>query len=637
MSYYNKNMRVLKSKNKNLYKRFKKYEESEAIEFVETEAENVLKKIIDKKNDIEIYIEESKNEDLTMRVEYQDNDIYFHSKYNPTREADRKIEKFKTKNKKQVFALGFGLGYHLQKLASKNKYDKIFIIEPYFSIFYAAINFVDLRGLFKSSNVIYVINEQPSLFDVIRRYYELNLEKDLDFLEQDPSVKLFNDKYKEIYQQIKEAVNYKKTELATNIKSSRQWRNNIIANLPFIFKNPKADDFFGEFEDIPAICVSAGPSLDKNIDKIKEAEGKALIMCVDTALEALIKNDLRPDIVVAMDGHLDKFSDFSSIKELNDIILFLEMGTYYKAPRRWNNKLTFFTMKRNFSGWVEKLNGEYMSIHTGGTVAHSMVDLAYKMGADPIILAGQDLAYANGKTHASGTYKEDRKVENKNLIEVDSVQGNKVITSKKFMTMLSFFENYFAKRSRRKYIDATEGGARIENTEIKTMKEAIQNYCNKNIDINVKELLDNKFKEFKPEFSKEKLDKAVKNLLQELDQAIDLSKKQLSLIGKMESKVKHANNLSDIQSNKFKTELKTIENEIKSLENVKYCTERILIVEAMKYKEVKSKYYINKLKKFKEEIKYYRNYRVKYVEELKKCRNLIKKMYIKTEDREELI
>jgi hypothetical protein len=259
------------------------------------------------------------------------------------------------------------------------------------------------------------------------------------------------------------------------------------------------------------------------------------------------------------------------------------------------------------------------------------------MGADPIILAGQDLAYLDKKTHASGTMYDGQKVDkNKDLLEVNDVNGNKVLTDESFMTMISYFNNYFAKRPDRKYIDATEGGARIQNTKIKTMKDAIEEYCVEDDDLNIKKLLKNKFEEVKPEFSHEKLENAVEDLLQGLDQAIELSNKQLSLIKKMENKVKHADSLSDIQSNKFKTELKTLENEIKSLKNVKYCIDRILIIELMKYKEVKSKYYISQLKKFKEEIKYYRSYRVQYIEELKKCRSLIVKLYIKNNNREEI-
>ena len=634
MDFYQSNMRVLKSNNKKLYNIIQNYSESEKIVInnsTDSEIEYVIK---DLENNINIYVEKAKSGDYTIRVEAKDKDLYFHSKYNPTREAKKKVEKFKAKEKKQVFALGFGLGYSLNELASKNKYDRIIIIEPFMSIFYTALNFIDLSELLKSNNVVFVIGSTNSLFDVVRKYFSLTLEKELSFLEQSPSHKLFEAEYKKIYKHLREGINYKKVKLTTDINSTRKWRNNIIANLPYIFKSPKADDFFNEFKGIPAICVSAGPSLDKNINDIKKAEGKAIIMCVGTSLKPLLKNGIEPDIVVSMDGNKANFEHFKDINNIPDSYLFAEKANHYMIQQKWHDKQVFFTMKRNFSGWVENLKGNYTPIQTGGTVAHSMVDLAYKMGADPIILAGQDLAYAGGKTHASGTTYENQKSNNQDLIEVDGIKGDKVLTSKAFMTMLSYFNNYFSKRPGRQYIDATEGGAKINNTEIKTMKDAIEEFCDKDININVKELLENKFKEVKPEFPQDKLVNAIKDLLQELDQAIELSNKQLSLIKKMENKVKHSNDLSDIQSDKFKTELKTLENEIKSLKNVKYCTERILIIESMKYKEVKSKYYINQIKKFKEETKYYRSYRVKYIEELKKCRNLIKKLYTKPKNGE---
>jgi len=635
---YRNNMRVLKSSNCNLYNIIRDYNNSDKVIIRKDDLDDNIEALIeDKENNIKIYLEKTKSDDYTIRVEKNDRDIYFHSKYAPLKEAKREIKEFKAKDNKQVFALGFGLGYSLNELARKNQYDRIFIIEPFISIFYTALKFVDLEEILKSKNIIYIIGSTEPLFDVIRKYFSLTMEKKLSFLEHGPSHNLFKDEYKDIYQKIREGINYKKTSLVTNIKRAREWRNNIIINLPYIFKSPKADDFFDEFEDVPAICVAAGPSLDKNIGDIKKAEGKAIIMCVGTALKALLQNDIEPDIVVSMDGRKGAYRQFEDAEISNRMFLFSELGNQYRINKNWNGNQVFFTMKRNFSGWVENINGNYTSIRTGGTVAHSMVDLAYKMGANPIILAGQDLSYSKEKTHAKGTVYEDRKVKNNDLIEADGVNGDKVLTSKSFMTMLSYFNNYFAKRPDRKYIDATEGGAKIKNTEIQSMKDAIKKYCNKDIDTNVIELLTNKFENEKPEIPEEKIKNAIKDLFLELNEAIELSNKQLVLLKKMENRVKHANSLSNIKSNEFKTELKTLENQIKSLKNIKYFTERILIVETMKYNEVKSNYYISEIKKFQEEIKYYRTYRVQFAEEIKKCKNLLKKLYIRPKKQEELV
>jgi hypothetical protein len=267
MDYYRKNMRVLKRKNRSLYNRLRDYAQSDNVILEEKSNEKEPVTIVkDLDNNINIYVEKARSGDYTIRVDYKDKDIYFHSKYDPNREAERQIKKFKPRDSKQIFALGFGLGYHLNKLAERNKFDKIIIIEPYMSIFYTALKFVDLSSLLKNDKIIYVIEGKPALFDVVRGYFSMALEKDISFLEQSPSVKLFEEEYKDIYQQIREGINYKKTTLATNIQWAREWRRNIILNIPYIFENPKADDFFEEFKDLPVICVSAGPSLDKNKD-----------------------------------------------------------------------------------------------------------------------------------------------------------------------------------------------------------------------------------------------------------------------------------------------------------------------------------------------------------------------------------
>ena len=626
--YYNKNMRALKKSNKSIYKRVQKYQKSEEVEIRRNiDEEDVIALVNDSKNNIKIYVETTKSGDRTIRVKKGDKDIYFHSKYDPKREAKRKIKEFKPKKNKQIFSLGFGLGYQLKEIIKRNKYDKLIIIEPYMSIFYTALNFIDLTSLFQKKNLIYIVNNNSSLFDVIRAYFSISLEKDLSFLENSPSIKLFEKEYKNIYQQIREGINYKKVKLTTDLVTAQAWRNNTIKNLHYIFKSPKADEFFGEFEKFPAICVSAGPSLDKNINKIKKAEGKAIIMCVGTALKALLKNDIEPDIVVTIDHSENNYKHFKDINNIPDSILFVEFANNFKINNKWGEKQVFFTMKRNFSGWIENLKGNYSVIKTGGTVAHSMVDLAYKFGADPIVLVGQDLAFFEDKTHASGTTYEGQKVNNNNLLKVEGIKKNYVLTDKSFMTMLSYFNNYFAKRPDRTFIDATEGGAKIKHTKIMKLNNVINDYCIDKDKMNVKEILKDKFKKYKPDFQKKNLETAIEKFLKELDEGIKLTKEQLNKIKNKENEIKHVNNISELSPQKFQKVLKSYENKLKSLDSAKYCTEGILIPESMKYKEVKAKYYLDKIKEFKEKLKYYRNYRVRYLQELEKSRKLLVDLY----------
>ena len=53
---------------------------------------------------------------------------------------------------------------------------------------------------------------------------------------------------------------------------------------------------------MPAIVVAAGPSLNKNIDELKRAKGKAFIIAVDTAIKPLLKKGIIPDMFAIVDG-----------------------------------------------------------------------------------------------------------------------------------------------------------------------------------------------------------------------------------------------------------------------------------------------------------------------------------------------
>ena len=52
-----------------------------------------------------------------------------------------------------------------------------------------------------------------------------------------------------------------------------------------------------------AILVAAGPSLDKNIEKLKQIKDSVFIMAVDTALNTVLKHDIIPDMTISVDGH----------------------------------------------------------------------------------------------------------------------------------------------------------------------------------------------------------------------------------------------------------------------------------------------------------------------------------------------
>lgn len=608
MQYYEKNMEILKNRFKKVYDKIKKAEENKLFTIKEVDQDDLVAEIVDQENDFTIYIEKARRGGFTMKIKRDGKEIYFHSKYAPEREAEKIVKDFGFSSKKQVFILGTGLGYYLKQFNKQNKYDKIIVIEPFLAIFYAALCFNNLSGFFSQNNIILLVENNVNIFELTNRYFSLSLEMDFGFLELSPSLKLFNSEYDIIYKKIRESIDYKKINLITDINQAKMWRNNTLLNLPYIYKSPKVDDYFESFNNRPIICVATGPSLNKNIEKLKKVKNKAPIICAGSALKPLLKNNIKPDIVVSMDGTEANFNNFDNIKDdLKDVFLFSEKANYYKINQNWEGPQVFFSMNRNLSSWIEAQKGKYTVIQTGGSVAHSAIDLAYKFGGNPIIMVGQDLAYEdrNGKTHVEGAANISDV--NRKLFEVESIYGDSVYADKPLLTMLSYLNNYIKNHNDRIFIDATEGGAKIDNTLILDLDETILKYCNE--DLNVFELLKENYYIENKEIGKNEF---ISNTIISLKNGIDILEKQINYINKLELKL----NTDFDKSKEIENEIIKLDSIINKEDILKYFSKKIMLVEYMKYESIKNKYYIDKEKKMKEKYKYYKKYRMKQLQEL---------------------
>jgi hypothetical protein len=76
---------------------------------------------------------------------------------------------------------------------------------------------------------------------------------------------------------------------------------NSFINIEVLSSSPGVRQLDGQYRGKPAILVAAGPSLDKNIDLLSEAKGKALIMSSDTTFPVLLKKGIIPDLVVTIE------------------------------------------------------------------------------------------------------------------------------------------------------------------------------------------------------------------------------------------------------------------------------------------------------------------------------------------------
>lgn len=158
-------------------------------------------------------------------------------------------------------------------------------------------------------------------------------------------------------------------------------------------------------QKLSVIVAGAGPSLDSVTPKIKQkmADG-AILIAVDAALKVLLKEKIVPSVVVSIDAHSDQIlpllsNDFSKI---DPITLVYFPVVHKEALEAWPFcRLTAFPYADDMYTAIDKQFPK-AKLYCSGSVIHPAIDLATKMGATTISLAGADFAYTYGKSHATG-------------------------------------------------------------------------------------------------------------------------------------------------------------------------------------------------------------------------------------------
>lgn len=448
-------------------------------------------------NSFEIIKAKDGYDTLVFTIENKRN--FLHSSYYPDKEAKEWADTIQFNDESILIIYGIGIGYHINYLLKKlSLSNRLILVEPSKEIFeYALSN--GYYDEFKDRPDTYFISEDSdeNIRALLSMYIPWNNFENLIYKDFKQYPKVFKEHYRKFSKCLVETINAMRINRNTALYFAEQWQSNFMENLEFIFKSVPVKSFFNLFKNVPAVIVSAGPSLDKNISLLKEAKGKCIIICVGTALKALIQKSIEPDFVVSVDGGEANYKHFKA--QVSKALLLYDLTIYPDILKEYKGPLIIGNISSEFSSLIEsKLSIEFGKLSTGPSVANLSLDFAYKMGCDPIIFIGQDLAYLDNRTHASGTtYEKDRIKgisDEKEYIYVDGNYEDKVLTDRVLLSFKTWFENYIYGHRDRTYINATEGGALINGTEIMKFKDAIEKYMKKdfNLDLIINDISMNK-------------------------------------------------------------------------------------------------------------------------------------------------
>lgn len=460
MSYYEKNLKIIKKKNPRLNAAIKEW--NKAIQ-------------------IECSIIETKNGSRIICAKKEEKEYYMGSRYNPKKEAERFAKQYENLvDHSYIIFVGLGSGVIAEQVIKANGVNVQYLFyEPSADIFLFALQNYDMTYVLDHDNVNIIVkgmNDQMLDIDIGRCITAENYKWCI--LDAMP---LYKQLFEESYELIRQKYSFLVTMVGSNIATisyfgRNEARNNIL-NMKELFHSNCEEDFEDVFPtDRPAIIVAAGPSLEKNVQYLKKAKGKMLIIAVDTALRYLLSQDIRPDMVVVADPK--KPVQLFENKETHRIpMAFCGSANNDIVKLMKNTKVILASAEGEYFDQMYQIAGKHMYVlSAGGSVATFAFTLARAWGYHDIILVGQDLALSNNKVHA-GKDDIDMFKLSRDKIEIEGYYGDKVYTSPDYNFYREWYEAVLAQKidgDELRVINATEGGAKIAGTIQMPLQEAIE-------------------------------------------------------------------------------------------------------------------------------------------------------------------
>lgn len=401
---------------------------------------------IQETDEVGLCLESSSSGFLTMKDVNANK--YFHSMIDPMEEARKLAENIYLPEKKEFSVLGCGLGYLIYQLyCVSNGSIVINVFESDKRILEYAYQFGVLSWI--PEECIRVITDE----DILSFLNNVDNE--------DVGLYIFCPEMHRLPEEIRPIIVELYMQYSTPKKLGADidinyWRNVDSDFLPM-------SKFDKEMIKDETIVVAAGPSLDDNMEFLRESKGKKTIIAVGTIFRKLVEAGIEPDLVVVMDPQKRTFKQLEGV-ENQKVPMILSLVTYWEFARKYHGiKYMVPVIGDKKSAKYAKEHNEELWV-TGGTVTSLAIAVAVKYGAKKIYFVGIDMAYPGGLSHATGTMDRGEK-DLKKLTPIEGVGGAVVYADPPFMAYREWIENCIELSPEIEYINMSKVGARIKGSK----------------------------------------------------------------------------------------------------------------------------------------------------------------------------
>lgn len=468
----------------------------------------------------------AKNGQLTADEIFENQKLHLHSAYNPLREAENAF--LSQTSKSQIIFIGFGLGYHVIKasqLILENKlYEKLIIIEENPVYFFAALCFLDWTQVFQIENLVLAVGcPLDSITQLIETTSHVNLGNEGLSDSHIFTLPAFTAHSKQYCENLLTLIERNKTKnkinAATFKKFGKLWTNNSIKNLTEIKQRAFVNQIDKSGFSSDFLLVAAGPSLKQILPHLKALKERMIIICVETALKAMLTAGVEPDFIIITDPQYWAFRHISGLESKTSILI-APLSVHPAVFRFKCKDVVLCSDLFWISQFFENKLGSFGDLGAGGSVASSAWNFCYMMGAKNIYLAGLDLSYPSKQTHIKGSsaeqqyYCSNNKLTSQDKMSISAMYSanpeyglsyskNKVLTDSRMKMFAWWFESRIASCPEVKSHSLCEESMCIPGIDFVDVETAIKITPNRKFNLRTKKEPVTNFDQLIQDFNKE--------------------------------------------------------------------------------------------------------------------------------------
>lgn len=357
----------------------------------------------------------------------------------------------------------------------KGQFLSIIVLEPDPEVFTQVIKTTDLSGVLGDARLKILVSSNPlDCADALAAEIHPMRSKGWALILNPDSYQFYRDFLDVFRGRLTSVTTTLRLVLNTTLRHSDRFLVNSFVNLANRSQAPSISAFSGIAIGLPVLLVAAGPSLEKQLPLLAEYQHRCLMVCVGPAWKSLRAAGVIPHFVVSIDPFDPNYTHFEGLSAQSEWLI-SDLANNCKIVETFSGPLAFCVSSDDHGEIFHEVTGRnWLTIATGGSVAHSAFNFCRLMGADKIVLIGQDLAYTDGISHAQGhtgrtSLADELRTNPDAFREIGAYGGvGKVVTNKQMDVYRLWYERLPDKTD---ILNATEGGARIDGVREISLKD----------------------------------------------------------------------------------------------------------------------------------------------------------------------